>query len=280
MHQGAHQAEAAAAEPEVDSEGFLLWAPEEAVRDTAASRAGLAAASDPALRALAWKREGLTDKQKYEEDYAYPSDDLRLRGLVLKQRPFTQEGFASTVWDSGIVMAKMAERWHLEDAATFTGRCLDLGAGCGLVSAVLGRLCGPGARVVATDLGVNLPLLSMNLGDAAEVRALDWRRPETFGSETWDWIFACDVWYEPSLMGDLVRCLERVASPSTTVLISCGRNRWGLDAFERELKQSRTFSMAAMAAAELDPVYNSPDVDVYRLRRRTMGLRSRKRKGD
>ena len=273
--QGA-QAEAAA-EPEVDSEGFLLWAPEDAVRDTAASRAGLAAASDPALRALAWKREGLPDRQKYEEDYAYPSDDLRLR-LALAQTPFTREGFASTVWDSGIVMAKMVERWHGEDAATFTGRrCLELGAGCGLVSTVLGRL---GGRVVATDLEVNLPLLSVNVGDAAEVRALDWRRPETFGSEKWDWIFACDVWYEPSLMGDLVRCLEHLASPGATILISCGRNRWGLDAFERELKQSRTFSMAAVAAAELDPVYNSPDVDVYCLRRRNMGLRRKRKKSE
>jgi predicted nicotinamide N-methyase len=54
--------------------------------------------------------------------------------LRVEQRPFGAEGFASTVWDSSIVMAKYLER----HAPQFAGkRCLELGAGCGLVGACL-----------------------------------------------------------------------------------------------------------------------------------------------
>ena len=45
--------------------------------------------------------------------------------LRVEQRPFGAEGFASTVWDSSIVMAKYLER----HAPQFAGkRCLELGA--------------------------------------------------------------------------------------------------------------------------------------------------------
>ena len=52
--------------------------------------------------------------------------------LRVEQRPFGAEGFASTVWDSSIVMSKYLER----HSSQFAGkRCLELGAGCGLVGA-------------------------------------------------------------------------------------------------------------------------------------------------
>ena len=51
---------------------------------------------------------------------------------MIKQLPFGVEGFASTVWDSSIVLSKYVQKHpHL-----FKGkRCLELGAGCGLIGA-------------------------------------------------------------------------------------------------------------------------------------------------
>ena len=75
--------------------------------------------------------------------------------LCIKQAPFGPLGFASTVWDSSIVMAKYIEK----NAGVFKGkRCVELGAGCGLVGVVLARV---GAEVVLTDLHPNLPLLQV-----------------------------------------------------------------------------------------------------------------------
>ena len=50
--------------------------------------------------------------------------------LTVGQARFKAEGFASTVWDSSIVLAKYFERWRHVYAGR---RCLDLSAGCGLV---------------------------------------------------------------------------------------------------------------------------------------------------
>ena len=67
-------------------------------------------------------------------------------------------GFASTVWDSSIVLAKYVEK-HRGSFAN--KRACELGAGCGVVSAALVKAgC---ARVVATDLPENLPLLRENM---------------------------------------------------------------------------------------------------------------------
>ena len=69
----------------------------------------------------------------------------------------TAQGFASTVWDSSIVLSKYLER----RGAVLAGlRAVELGSGCGLVSCVLARL---GCHVTATDMACNLPLLCENL---------------------------------------------------------------------------------------------------------------------
>jgi predicted nicotinamide N-methyase len=73
----------------------------------------------------------------------------------------TLQGFASTVWDSSIVLSKYLERRFGAGAGALAGRrAVELGAGCGLVSCVLARL---GADVTATDMEGNLPLLRDNL---------------------------------------------------------------------------------------------------------------------
>jgi predicted nicotinamide N-methyase len=105
------------------------------------------------LRAWAWKREHRPDKVRFARPYLHPFGD---GSLTIHQQRFQAEGFASTVWDSSIVLAKYFE---LHSARYKAKRCLDLSAGCGLPGIVLSRL---GAQVTATDLAPNLPLLEKN----------------------------------------------------------------------------------------------------------------------
>ncbi|KAH9320442.1 hypothetical protein KI387_015081, partial [Taxus chinensis] len=70
------------------------------------------------------------DRDRFHRPYHYK---LKARGvlheLVINQSPFKTTGFASTVWDSAIVLSKYLERWpHLVEEKD----CVELGAGCGL----------------------------------------------------------------------------------------------------------------------------------------------------
>lgn len=80
------------------------------------------------LRAWAWKREHRPDKVRFDKPYIHNMVQP-CTTLTLKQSKFDAEGFASTVWDSSIVVAKYIERWNNRWAGK---QCLDLSAGCGL----------------------------------------------------------------------------------------------------------------------------------------------------
>jgi predicted nicotinamide N-methyase len=90
---------------------------------------------------------------RFDRPYLHPFQGGH---LTIHQQRFRELGFASTVWDSSVVLAK-----HLENCAQrYAGkRCLDLSAGCGLPGIVLSKLR---ARVTATDLAPNLALLRKN----------------------------------------------------------------------------------------------------------------------
>lgn len=151
---------------------------------------------DPGLaafyRAWQWKREHLPDRLRFHQPYRYEWDENERKDgedagggsdpsscrpprsqaprpppLSIDQRPFGPEGFASTVWDSSIVVAKMVERRATEYAGL---RACDLSAGCGLPAAVLAAGTGC-AAVVATDLPANLSLLRQNVERAAAAAA-------------------------------------------------------------------------------------------------------------
>jgi Lysine methyltransferase len=87
------------------------------------------------LRSWSWKREHRPDRDRFRRPYEHvlqlTAPQEREERLCIKQARFLgAEGFASTVWDSSIVVAKYAERWPERFAGA---RCLDLSAGCGLV---------------------------------------------------------------------------------------------------------------------------------------------------
>ncbi|BDA45378.1 probable protein-lysine methyltransferase METTL21D [Coccomyxa sp. Obi] len=182
--------------------------------------------------------------------------------LTIKQARFTAEGFASTVWDSSIVMAKYFERC----AERYRGlRCLDLSAGCGLVGIVLGTL---GADVTATDLPGNLPLLADNFntnGVAARVVEHWWGSEAAPLLPPFDVIIACDVMYIHDAIGNLITTLKAVSTKDTEVFIAHGRNRQAEATFLAACVGS--FAVTDVASDELDPLYQCSDVRVMRLRK-------------
>jgi predicted nicotinamide N-methyase len=128
-------------------------------------RLSASAAVGGGLAQLEWKREYMSDEARFELPYSHSLEDGPT--LVLQQAPFRPEGFASTVWDSSIVLARFLEL----HAADYRGRrCIELGAGCGLPGLVLHSL---GADVTLTDLEGNLPLLEINARGNAHRRGID-----------------------------------------------------------------------------------------------------------
>ena len=165
------------------------------------------------IRRWAWKREAKTDEERFVLPYEHEWLGTK---MSFAQRRFddggASGGFASTVWDSSIVLAKYVEK-HRGSFAN--KRACELGAGCGVVSAALVKAgC---ARVVATDLPENLPLLRENMerncgeeGEGArwEVKALTWGADAAVAlGETFDVVVAADCMYIAEAASDLVDTL-------------------------------------------------------------------------
>ncbi|DBB00526.1 TPA: hypothetical protein ACH3X3_002225 [Trebouxia sp. C0006] len=185
--------------------------------------------------------------------------------LTLQQSKFDAEGFASTIWDSSIVMSKYFERWGSRWAGK---KCLDLSAGCGLVGIVLTRL---GADVVLTDLLPNLPLLADNCkanvpqdaSGSVIIKEHRWGERLADLGGPFDVIVACDVMYIEAAIPDLVKTLVAAASPFTDIYISHGRNRQAEHVFQTCCKGKLLVSQ--VDSSQLDEVYQTGDVDVLHL---------------
>ena len=224
------------------------------------------------IRQWGWKREMKTDEERFALDYAHAFNDVDgcAHELKFKQKKFGPEGFASTVWDSAIVMAKYIEKTYekFRDARS----AIELGAGCGLTTAVLAV----GLKmevVVSTELEGNLELLNANVGAFENVRCAEM----TWGSETdaknalpsdgeaFDVVVASDCVYHTEAMGDLVKTLEIICDARTRVLFSYGRNRQALDIFMDEI--AGKFSRVDVSSSDLDELYQCTDVSVIELRK-------------
>ena len=224
------------------------------------------------LRTWLWKREAKSDKERFDvpySEYTFGAGAAERR-LVIQQRRYHAEGFASTVWDSAIVLAKLLER-----RGPLKSVAVELGSGCGLVATVLALL---GARVLATDLQPNLALLQQNLEantrgapGSASTAPLAWGRAaaERVLAEVGgcvDLVVASDVMYIHEAVPDLVATLAVLTGAGTTVLLAHGRNRPAEAAF---LEAAATAGLCAreLASSELDAVYQCLDVSVLELRR-------------
>ncbi|VAI00272.1 unnamed protein product [Triticum turgidum subsp. durum] len=149
------------------------------------------------------------------------------RRISLHQQPSSFRGASgvtgAVVWDSAVVLAKFLE--HAADAGLLSvrgARAVDLGAGCGLVSAVAALL---GARVLATDLPDRVRLLRKNLeenvgdGGSAAVAELVWGDGYELDPPP-ELVLGSDVVYSEEAVGDLLATLCRLAGPRTTVLLA------------------------------------------------------------
>jgi len=231
------------------------------------------------LDALEWKREFKGHAARFEQDYAHPLQ-VNATGqpeavLTLQQRPFRPEGFASTVWDSSIVLSRMLEHRGLQ-TLTRTPRgeavsCVELGAGCGLVGLTLAAL---GGDVVITDLPENLRLLRANVRANSSVasRVVPRVRPLTWGvrlsaellsQAPYDLVVATDVFYARESMPALVDTLLELSGPSSAILLAAGRNRHAETEFFSLARKH--WSVVQLQETDLHPTYQAEDVAVWRL---------------
>ncbi len=102
-------------------------------------------------KAWAWKREHLPDRLRFVKPYTHQLQlpDGSFKQLALRQAKFKALGFASTVWDSAIVLAKLLEHRpqlvagaqleHRPQLVAGAQRVLDLSAGCGLLGVLHAR---------------------------------------------------------------------------------------------------------------------------------------------
>eukprot|EP00850_Spirogloea_muscicola_P007811 SM000040S14823 [mRNA] locus=s40:545088:546577:- [translate_table: standard] len=215
---------------------------------------------NPFLRSWAWKRECKSDRERFDIPYELKIViQGRSSSLVLKQTRFYNTGFASTVWDSAIVLSKYFEK---QPNLIKRKRCVELGAGCGLAAAALGA-----SSVTLTDLAHNLPLLQYNckmnspVEGIANVAELEWQGSVLHLQPPFEVIIATDLMYLEEAVPSLVDCLCALSTQDTRIHIAYGRNRWAEAAFHKRI--SKLFKMERVANVELDEVYQCIDVDVF-----------------
>lgn len=153
------------------------------------------------------------------------------------------------VWDASIALAMIVVR------SSATMSYLELGCGCALPSAALGRL---GRRVVATD-GRQTLIEALRLG--IETRVFDWtsRRED---DNCWDVVLGAEILYSATDIPPLARVLpELVADRGTIVLVSLARRRPLLEALAARLRADFQASFEALVLSALSPDESRVTVD-------------------
>ena len=135
-------------------------------------------------------------------------------------------GTSSVIWPPALLFSK-----HLcRNSSLVKGkRCVELGAGVGLVGMVAAAL---GADVVMTDLEAGLPLLEVNaarskaaaVGGSIKVAELFWgneQHIDALGRHTFDVVLATDVIYHQGadVMTALVHSISELLSPEGACLL-------------------------------------------------------------
>lgn len=144
------------------------------------------------------------------------------------------------LWDGSYLLASYVEK-HLPLAGK---TCLELGAGCGLVSLVAVLA---GAKVVATDLPEILPRMEhsittnlnrINQEINIKCAALDWNNPTDFKPKTsdqFDVILGSDIVYHPDLIDPLIKTLNCLTTDKTDIYMSYKPRGLGEDCFFNKL---------------------------------------------
>jgi predicted nicotinamide N-methyase len=186
--------------------------------------------------------------------------------ITIQQDPTGElkAGTGATIWDSCLVLCKYFER---QNEISQPKNILELGAGTGLLSIVLSKKF-PQSNIITTDISSVLSLLKENVCNSnatnITVQELDWMHPKKFNEE-FDLIVMSDTITWPELYEPLLKTLELVSTPNTTLIFAHeSRN------FEKEAKfyskLSSKFTFVNIKAEELDPIYQSEDIFVFKAR--------------
>lgn len=147
-------------------------------------------------------------------------------------------------------------------------RSIELGSGTGAVSIAAAAL---GAKsVVATDLPLLLPLIETNINQnnyssIITPLELDWQIkgvPDSL-QPPFEVVLASDVLYQPDGLNFFVDKLKELCDTNTLVLLS-NEHRPALP-FPLKLFHDAGFSVKEVAAKDLHPEWQSPDIQVYKL---------------
>lgn len=215
----------------------------------------------------------------------------------------------ATVWDAGIVLASYVRARTggadlLPGAERGTLRCLDLGSGTGIVG-LAAAASGVFERVVLTDLPSVVPLLEANAKansgvagypietgqyDVArritlvECLPLRWEDESQLAAVAargpYDLIVAGDVLYRPPVVAPLLNALRRLATPGVTdvlVAASLAHSPESMAAFREQCAPH--FELHVVPAADQPEARRSPEVHIYRLRKRAAQKKRRRERG-
>ena len=140
----------------------------------------------------------------------------------------TEEGGQGSIWSAALVMS---EYLHQNQNNFININCLELGAGCGLVSMILNSF---NSNVVATEqpscmtyLKRNLKL-NQHLGLNVDSQSLYWNREEKKSDcgidEKYDVIVGCDITYDPNLYEDLLIAIQNRLKNDDSYALICHDN--------------------------------------------------------
>ena len=82
-------------------------------------------------------------------------------------------------------------------------------------------------------------------------------------------IVATDVFYSHEAVAPLARTLSALAGANTEVLLAAGRNRQAADAFFAHAA-AEGWAVALVDRKSLDPLFQSPEIDVWEVFGRTL----------
>lgn len=157
------------------------------------------------------------------------------------------------LWDGAYILAKHLENTNSFPCGFWKGkRCIELGAGCGLVGMAAWLL---GASVTLTDTEdmlehtkkcVKHNLEKVNGRGSKEVDGLAintqvylWGTDCTDLSPPFDIILGSDIIYQQSCVDDLLNTLEKLSGPDTVIFISYKTRGLGEDVFFEKLRDTQ-----------------------------------------
>ncbi|KAJ6581461.1 putative methyltransferase-domain-containing protein [Mycena capillaripes] len=176
--------------------------------------------------------------------------------MVVEQTSFDLD---KKIWDSGIGLSS----WLVSHPPSFLSspdplRILELGAGTGIVSIVLGTLR-PNDQIIATDVASAMPLLEHNISindSPVKAAVLDWDEKEfpqcVQEHGGFDIIVMADVTYNTASFPSLVRTLKNLIN------LSSKQPRVVLGYKERDTGERALWEMAKLAGIALKLIGQVP----------------------